>query len=416
MAEDPLHDIIDAVRRRLEAELETQLRTVSERHQQALAATRQQIEAEAEQRWAGRLDAAKAESEAQCQAAIAAARADSAQQAADEIDRRLAEAEQRTAEAVARVRAETEHTLETERHRAQVQLDAERRSAADHLQQIREAFEAERGEWIAGAAATEPAAGSVPAGGLLRRLREIDAARSVSDSLAAIVRAAAAEAPRAALFIANGARLDEWAVGGLPSLSAGSLNVDDPDSGIVVEALTRGRAVRHNGTACAIPLVLDGAPIGVLYGEGDPDGGDAAAWSDNLEAVARYGAARLGYLTALRTAQARQWLARPDGGQIHPPAGTERERAETASHGNEETAASARRYARLVVSEIKLYNEAAVQAGRSRRDLRRRLEPEIDRARRLYEERVPASVAGRADYFQQELVQTLAGGDPSLLG
>jgi hypothetical protein len=78
--------------------------------------------------------------------------------------------------------------------------------------------------------------------------------------------------------------------------------------------------------------------------------------------------------------------------------------------------ASARRYARLLVSEIKLYNESAVMEGRSRRDLLVRLGPEIDRARRLFEQRVPASVAGRADYFQQELIQTLAGGDPSLLG
>jgi hypothetical protein len=34
----------------------------------------------------------------------------------------------------------------------------------------------------------------------------------------------------------------------------------------------------------------------------------------------------------------------------------------------------------------------------------------------LYEERVPAAVAGRGQYFQQELVHTLADGDPSLLG
>ena len=47
----------------------------------------------------------------------------------------------------------------------------------------------------------------------------------------------------------------------------------------------------------------------------------------------------------------------------------------------------ARRYARLLVSEIKLYNESAVRTGRERRDLLVRLRPEIDRARRLYEER-----------------------------
>jgi hypothetical protein len=43
-----------------------------------------------------------------------------------------------------------------------------------------------------------------------------------------------------------------------------------------------------------------------------------------------------------------------------------------------------------------------------------RLQAEIERAQRLYEERVPAP--GEREYFQQELVQTLAGGDPGLLG
>jgi len=75
---------------------------------------------------------------------------------------------------------------------------------------------------------------------------------------------------------------------------------------------------------------------------------------------------------------------------------------------------SARRYARLLVSEIKLYNEGAVRVGRERRDLRARLGDEIDRARRLYEQRIGTAVPDRETYFHQELVQTLADGDPSL--
>ena len=68
------------------------------------------------------------------------------------------------------------------------------------------------------------------------------------------------------------------------------------------------------------------------------------------------------------------------------------------------------------MSEIKLYNEAAVRTGREKRDLLNRLAPEIDRARRLYEERVSPAVGARATYFQQELVHTLADGDSALLG
>ena len=54
--------------------------------------------------------------------------------------------------------------------------------------------------------------------------------------------------------------------------------------------------------------------------------------------------------------------------------------------------------------------------GRERRDLATRLKPEIDRARRLYDERIAPSIQSRDVYFQQELVQTLADGDQALLG
>jgi hypothetical protein len=69
----------------------------------------------------------------------------------------------------------------------------------------------------------------------------------------------------------------------------------------------------------------------------------------------------------------------------------------------------------LIVSEIKLYHEEAVVAGRRERDLATRLGDEIGRARALYEQRVPAHVREHTDYFHDELVRTLANGDPSLL-
>lgn len=76
----------------------------------------------------------------------------------------------------------------------------------------------------------------------------------------------------------------------------------------------------------------------------------------------------------------------------------------------------ARRLARLLVSEIKLYNEEQVEEGRRHRDLYLRLREDIDRSRQIYDERVHDSVRGTADYFQQELIRSLAGGDPRALG
>ena len=76
----------------------------------------------------------------------------------------------------------------------------------------------------------------------------------------------------------------------------------------------------------------------------------------------------------------------------------------------------ARRFARLLVSEIKLYNEQKVAEGRRNNDLYDRLKEDIDRSRQMYEKRVTASVAARFDYFYDELVNTLAEGDAARLG
>jgi len=76
----------------------------------------------------------------------------------------------------------------------------------------------------------------------------------------------------------------------------------------------------------------------------------------------------------------------------------------------------ARRYARLLVSEIKLYNEPKVKAGRSAGDLYDRLREDIDRSRQMYDKRVAPPVAARHDYFHQELVNMLAEGDAAKLG
>jgi hypothetical protein len=76
----------------------------------------------------------------------------------------------------------------------------------------------------------------------------------------------------------------------------------------------------------------------------------------------------------------------------------------------------ARRFARLLVSEIKLYNEQKVKEGRTQGNIYERLREDIDRSRQMYDKRVAPPVAARYDYFHQELVNTLAEGDPTKLG
>lgn len=90
--------------------------------------------------------------------------------------------------------------------------------------------------------------------------------------------------------------------------------------------------------------------------------------------------------------------------------------AASASGDEEKAHNDARRFARLLVSEIKLYNEQKVGDGRRTGDLYDRLKEDIDRSRQMYEKRVTPSVASKFDYFYDELVSTLAEGDSSKLG
>jgi hypothetical protein len=79
-------------------------------------------------------------------------------------------------------------------------------------------------------------------------------------------------------------------------------------------------------------------------------------------------------------------------------------------------AEGARRTARLLVSDIRLFHEPAVNEGRRQGNLLTRLAPDIAKARQAYDDQVPATVRTQADYFHQELIRTLAGGDATLLG
>lgn len=76
----------------------------------------------------------------------------------------------------------------------------------------------------------------------------------------------------------------------------------------------------------------------------------------------------------------------------------------------------AQRFARLLIDEIKLYNQAKVTEGRKHRDLYDRLKEDIEKSRLTYQKRYGNTAAGGADYFNQELIRSLAEDDASLLG
>ena len=76
----------------------------------------------------------------------------------------------------------------------------------------------------------------------------------------------------------------------------------------------------------------------------------------------------------------------------------------------------AQRFARLLIDEIKLYNQTKVNEGRKHKDLYDRLKDDIEKSRATYQKRYGNTPAGGADYFNQELTRSLAEDDISLLG
>jgi hypothetical protein len=76
----------------------------------------------------------------------------------------------------------------------------------------------------------------------------------------------------------------------------------------------------------------------------------------------------------------------------------------------------AHRFARLLVDEIKLYNQVKVSEGRKNKDVYDRLKEDIEKSRATYQKRYGNTAAGGADYFSQELVRSLAEDDTSIMG
>jgi hypothetical protein len=234
-------------------------------------------------------------------------------------------------------------------------------------------------------------------------MRAIDAARSLTEMLDTLVTVASCDASGVDVWLVRGGQLHRWAATGTDRGQPPALRSLDA-TGAIAEAV-RSNTTARDEDVLAVPIALAGQVVAVFSANRDPRTENLPPRTENLELLVRYTAKSLEALTAFRTARA--LTQRPE------PASEDAASAVPDESSEEDT--SARRYARLLVSEIRLYHESAVIEGRRDRDLATRLGGEIARARVMYEQRVPPHARTRTDYFQDELVRTLAGGDGSLL-
>jgi hypothetical protein len=341
------------------------------------------------------------------------------------------------AEAAARAQAAQAATAATE---AAETIRA--RAAIDTAEAVKAAVEAVRAEHaaaertapvVASASAVTgaPAADEDDAGERLETIigtiRAIDQARSLSEVLDALVAGAGQEAARAAVLLVRGGRVRGFRFTGFaPTFDGSSLDVGLSDAGIISIAVEQNRpassasdgaapafadlAEHADSTeAIAIPIAVAGEVVAVLYvDQPDPEPGVLMLEPAALEVLARHAARALEALTALKTARSIVTDGAASAGSHGAHNGASR--GPVAEDEDE----AARRYARLVISEIKLYHEDAVAEGRRDRNLATRLGGEIARARAMYEQRVPAHLRGADEHFHAELVRTLAGGDVTL--
>jgi hypothetical protein len=259
---------------------------------------------------------------------------------------------------------------------------------------------------------------------LVEAIRALDRASSLSEVLDALVDMAAREAARVCLLLTSRGGLRAWRFAGFGETSEGEATaVPIEKSGIIAEAIRTGSAVSSDDPSgplaapafaelppgcdsLAVPVAMSGEVVAVLYADqrqGDRPQAAAIAWPDAVEILARHAARCLEARTAIEAV--RVLSERPEPRAEPETSDTDEVEDEAAS-----------KYARLLISEIKLDHEAAVIAGRQERDLADRLAGQISRARTLYERRVRPQTRARRDHFHAELVRTLADGDAKLLG
>ena len=76
----------------------------------------------------------------------------------------------------------------------------------------------------------------------------------------------------------------------------------------------------------------------------------------------------------------------------------------------------AQRFAKLLVDEIKLYNQAKVSEGRKNHDVYDRLKEDIEKSRATFNKRYGNTVAASGNYFSNEVVRSLAEDNITMMG
>jgi hypothetical protein len=333
-------------------------------------------------------------------------------------------------------------------------LEAQAQTASARLQEAeKRAQEAEAAlaEAQAKPAAPAYAPGAAPTDLLNAAVATIADASSQADILKATLDGIGQFAARSALYVVKGGQLTGWQSRGFANegaikgsqLSASSglagraMNDREPVSAAAAEfsqefVNTHGNPA--DGNATVLPLVVRDKVSAVVYVDAGAEGRadmsavrvlvrTAAMWLEILSLRKSAGTAEAEAPAAVASVAAAEPAPAPPmaaaaaapapSAPAAPAAGAD---PSGLSAEDQEVHKKAKRFAKLLVDEIKLYNQKKVEEGKKNRDLYSRLKEDIDKSRQTYEKRWGSSAAGSANYFQSELVRILADNDAGLMG
>jgi hypothetical protein len=283
-----------------------------------------------------------------------------------------------------------------------------------------------------------PPPGPTPTENLYAAVASIQEAASQADILRQLLEGGARFAGRVALFVVRTGAVNGWqGIGFQDNDIIKTMNLN-PLSALVARAIqdgvpAAGAASAFDGrflavvtppaedNCLALPLVVKDKVAALIYADGgaaadgmlDPSALSvltrvAALWLE-VSALRKSGPppAEEAHAPAAAAAAAATSFAAPAPAPAVPTAPAPVE---------DDLHRKAKRFAKLLVEEIKLYNQPRVAEGKHNRDLYERLREDIEKSRATYDKRYAETPVAAADYFNQELIRVLADNDASLMG
>ena len=266
-----------------------------------------------------------------------------------------------------------------------------------------------------------------------------------ADILKALLEGVSGFSARSALFVVRGTTLAGWQARGFSDDNIRGLSLDG-SQGLAARAIQgRNRASAAatefesafvekqgkpwDGNATLFPLVVKDKVAAILYCDSGREQGRQTDYSA-VEVLTRFTCLWLEHSAVKKhlgssgpeaiSAPAASVSAAVPTPTPHPPAPKPAAATEPTLNGpsaeDDELHKKAKRFAKLLVDEIKLYNQSKVAEGRQNRDLYKVLREDIEKSRATYEKRYGSTPVASARYFDSEVVRILADNDRSLLG